>query len=142
MSVPANAFPSFFELFKDWIQILNYNKLIASFSAEDLPLFDMMIVGIPEYISKQSNYISTFLWTIYGVKIVETSIELSSVSPEGQIMLYRFTAHAAKQQFVNLSSNNGEVVIPSGSLYVPYERTLEDNSFLNIKIKQIYGSSS
>ncbi|HOJ94026.1 MAG TPA: hypothetical protein PK390_02205, partial [Fervidobacterium nodosum] len=68
--------------------------------------------------------------------------ELSSVSPEGQIMLYRFTAHAAKQQFVNLSSNNGEVVIPSGSLYVPYERTLEDNSFLNIKIKQIYGSSS
>jgi len=64
---------------------------LVSVSAEELPPFDILIVGIPEYIDVSKSDISTFVWTLYGVKIVETSIELSTISPEGQIMLYRFT---------------------------------------------------
>ena len=138
MTVPANAFPSVFELFEEWLQLRNEGRVIVPFNAEDLPLFDIMIVSIPEYVDRTQNSVNTFLWTIYGVKIVETSVELSVIAPEGQIMLYRFTANAQRQQLVNLQSSNGEIVIPSDSLYQPLIKERPENSFIKLKLQQLY----
>jgi len=51
--VPANAFPSFYQLFADWfstIYKLTYpestgNAIYLNVNAEDLPLFDIVIIS-------------------------------------------------------------------------------------------------
>ena len=140
-TVPANSYPSFFKLFERLLQLRRKDMQLVSVSAEELPPFDILIVGIPEYIDVSKSDISTFVWTLYGVKIVETSIELSTISPEGQIMLYRFTQNAQKQKIVSLKVMNqqeGTIGVQPQQLYTPYERELPSNSFLNIQQQIVY----
>jgi hypothetical protein len=59
-------------------------------NAEDLPFFDIVIISLPENLSKDDPVVNTFVYVIKDVKIIETSADLNAVSPQGQLMLYRF----------------------------------------------------
>ena len=108
VQVPANSYPSFFRLFKEWLQLYNTqignvgsDVLYLQANAEDLPPFDMLVFSIPS--TQPNNNFYAFTLLIKNVKFIETSIDLNTVSPQNQIIFYRFTQDRIVQKIVEVT---------------------------------------
>lgn len=132
IQVPANSYPSFFNLFTTWItemysdysirnndtlysiQLQNDSGLYLNVNAEDLPFFDIQIISLPE--TSSDDLYNAFIYIIKDVKIIETSVDLNTQSPTSQVMFYRFTQSYIGQKLAMLKQSNNVINMDTNQL--------------------------
>ena len=149
IQVPANSFPSFYQLFTNWFETL-YNisdvsnkpdSVYLNVNAEDLPLFDILIISIPET-ARTLDVTNVFLYVIKNVKIIETSVDLNTQQPSAQVMLYRFAQSYIGQKLALIKSNDsGKLTLNLDdllSIYNLFEEKDKYQKFTDLAINTIY----
>lgn len=151
IQVPANSYPSLFKLFDQWIQAwLSQSKTEDQISpnyyinvnAEDLPPFDIVIVSVPEHTEKEQLLVNTFVYVIKDVKIIETQADLNAVSPEGQVLMYRFQQSYIGQKLIVANSVDGTLTLNMDTLLEVIkldDNSCTDNKFTSIARERLYG---
>lgn len=151
MQVPANAFPSIFNLFTTWFDVIREQYKgetddkqstlpYITANAEDLPFFDIVIISLPENLSKDDPVVNTFVYVIKDVKIIETSADLNAVSPQGQLMLYRFVQNYIGQKLLVVPQENGKLNIDLSLLLdiTKIEDPKYGTKFTDLVIRKLY----
>ena len=157
IQVPANSYPSFFNLFTTWLtemytnysvrnkdnelsqQIENNTGLYMNVNAEDLPFFDIQIISLPE--TSSDNLYNAFVYLMKDVKIIETSVDLNTQSPTSQVMFYRFTQRYIGQKLALLKQDNNIVNLSTQDLLKVvdiYDDTKNYQSFTSTILKNLY----
>lgn len=148
MQLPANSYPSFYNLFSEWIVNMNlkYTEQLTtskfiSVNAEDLPPFDIVILSMPETITSDMDYVNVFVYILKNVKIIETSVDLNTQSPNGQVMLYRFSATYIGQKIavVENSSNIGLDADEINKITQMNTNTINQPKFTDLVLSKLYG---